>query len=152
MKRILLFMALVSITAAKAISQSAYYYFNGNKIYIAENARKVCVVKDKKGNKMGASFQPAKESSRFKVSQTIKDNIYDITVYEAGRGNEGLPSLLKTMEEAAEADNAMVLPCYKNEYGDELVLTNYLNVELKKESDYPLLREKAVEYNLEKPH
>ena len=48
MKRILLFMALVSITAAKAISQSAYYYFNGNKIYIAENARKVCVVKDKK--------------------------------------------------------------------------------------------------------
>lgn len=52
------------------------------------------------------------------------------------------------MKEAAEADNAMVLPCYKNEYGDELVLTNYLNVELKKESDYPLLREKAVEYNL----
>ena len=52
------------------------------------------------------------------------------------------------MKEAAEADNAMVLPCYKNEYGDELVLTNYLNVELKKESDYPLLQEKAVEYNL----
>ena len=148
MKRILLFMALVSITAAEAISQSAYYYFNGNKIYIAENARKVCVVKDKKGNKTGASFQPSKESSGFKVSQTIKDNIYDITVYEAGRGNEGPPSLLKTMKEAAEADNAMVLPCYKNEYGDELVLTNYLNVELKKESDYPLLREKAVEYNL----
>ncbi len=37
-------MALVSITASEAISQSAYYYFNGNKIYIAENARKVCVV------------------------------------------------------------------------------------------------------------
>lgn len=55
---------------------------------------------------------------------------------------------MKTMKEAAEADNAMVLPCYKNEYGDELVLTNYLNVELKKESDYPLLREKAMEYNL----
>ena len=32
--------------------------------------------------------------------------------------------------------------------GDELVLTNYLNVELKKESDYSLLREKAMEYNL----
>ena len=32
-------MALVSITAAKAISQSAYYYFNGNKIYIAKSLR-----------------------------------------------------------------------------------------------------------------
>lgn len=58
MKRILLFMALVSITAAEAISQSAYYYFNGNKIYIAENAQKVCVVKDKKGNKTGGGKFP----------------------------------------------------------------------------------------------
>ena len=124
MKRILLFMALVSITASEAI-------------YIAENARKVCVVKDKKGNKKGASFHPAKESSGFKVSQTIKDNIYDITVYEAGRGNEGPPSLLKTMKEAAEADNAMVLPCYKNEYGDELVLTNYLFVAGKSDGIQP---------------
>ena len=29
-------------------------------------------------------------------------------------GNEGPPSLLKTMKEAAEADNAMVLPCWKS--------------------------------------
>lgn len=72
MKRILLFMALVSITASEAISQSAYYYFNGNKIYIAENARKVCVVKDKKVIKRGQVSNLQKNLQGLKSPKPLK--------------------------------------------------------------------------------
>ncbi len=148
MKRILLLIALVSIVITEAISQSAYYYYNGKKVYITEDVEKVCVVKEKKYGILETNPKLVKEFSNVTISQIINDNKYEIVVYSVEGGNENSQLPLRAMKGHVISDKTMILPCYINENGEDLVLTNYLNVELKNETDYPLLQEKATEYNL----
>lgn len=151
MKKNVLLFVLMLLATTLLHAQPAYYYYKGDKIPIIENLNKASVVKVKSS----PNFSPvtlASASSGVKVSQVIEDDVYDIVVYEASlpivRGAK-TTSLHSSLKKELAQTSAMVLPCYQSADGSDLTLTNYLNIKLKSENDYSILKAIANDFHLE---
>ena len=140
MRRIVLFfLLLLSCSLATFAQTETYYYYKGKAIPLYVNNEKVCVSVMKSDNE-------AKNKLMLNSSQTILDDIYDITVIEASdlQTNSKLKSLL-----VASDDETIVTPCYKTADGKDVFSSVYLNVRLKSANDYELLCQCAKDYHLE---
>lgn len=146
MRTKLLFIAMMMLSVTFTFSQSSYYYYRGNKISIQEDSRRVTVVAPK-----GTSLQKVQVTPlNTKLPITINDAQYDIVVYEMDATNIGVRSsgTLKASVESIYDNNTLVLPCYKDAKGDELAMTNYLNIKLKQPVDFEKLQTIAAQYHL----
>lgn len=134
----------ISMLVAGCISSAAatpYYYCQGEKIPLTEVSDRMSVAV--------ASSTPMSLSSGYSVVREIKDNSFRILVCEDDSHNvsrSGAVSFKAKLKGVSTA--AMVSPCYKSENGDNIAITPYLNVKLKKASDYTLLEKAAKENNL----
>ena len=114
-------------------AQSAYYYYGEKKISIYESG-KSCLIMEKATNKNGLRDIL---SGSVKSERVIEDDKYDIYVVNAVSSLAGLSE-----------ESMMVQPCYKNENGQDLLMTNYLNIELKNLADSILLYRISEKYHL----
>ncbi len=129
---------------AGCISSAAatpYYYCQGEKIPLTEVSNRMSVAV--------ASSAPMSLSSGYSIVREIKDNSFRVLVCEDDSHNvsrSGTASFMAKLKGVSTA--AMVSPCYKSENGDNVAITPYLNVKLKKAADYTLLEKAARENNL----
>ncbi len=144
MKKKILFLTMMMLSAVFAFSQSSYYYYRGNKVTIQEDPGKVCVIAPK-GNISGSMQMSPLNARR---TATLNDAKYDIAVYQANAFTLA-PTFRSAMKSTFSSSTTIVLPCYKSSTGDELTLTNYLNVKLKSAGDYSKLQAIASRYSLD---
>lgn len=147
MRTRLLLITMMILSATFAFSQSAYYYYRSNKVSIQEDPRRVSVIAPKGNTSQRMPITPLNT----KQPVTIKDARYNIAVYEMNETNAGAGSagVFRSAVKSMFDSNTLVLPCYKNSNGDELAMTNYLNIKLKKESDFNTLQTAATQYYLD---
>lgn len=105
---------------------------------------KVCVIAPK-GNISGSMQMSPLNARR---TATLNDAKYDIAVYQANAFTLA-PTFRSAMKSTFSSSTTIVLPCYKSSTGEELTLTNYLNVKLKSAGDYSKLQTLASRYRLE---
>ncbi len=135
------FISMLVAGYLSSIASTPYYYCQGEKIPLTEVSDRMSVAV--------ASSTPMSLSSGYSVVREIKDNSFRILVCEddshnvSRSGGVSFKAKLKGVSTAA-----MVSPCYKSENGDNIAITPYLNVKLKKAADYTLLEKAAREFNL----
>lgn len=134
----------ISMLVAGCLSSAAstpYYYCQGEKIPLTEVSDRMSVAVN--------SSTPVSLSSGYSVVREIKDNSFRVLVCEEDSPNvsrSGIVSFKAKLKGVSTA--SMVSPCYRSENGDNIAITPYLNVKLKKASDYILLENAARENNL----
>lgn len=146
MKTRILLIAMMMFCPAFAISQTSYYYYRGSKIYIQENLQKVSVITPKGSALLKSQVLPI-NSSRAEI---INDAAYDIAVYERNEPfiNQSASVPYRMSLKNTFGINSIILPSYKNSTGEELIMTNYLNIKLKQASDLGKLQTIATKYHL----
>lgn len=135
------FISMLVAGYLSSIASTPYYYCQGEKIPLTEVSDRMSVAV--------ASSTPMSLSSGYSVVREIKDNSFRILVCEDDSHNvsrSGAVSFKAKLKGVSTA--AMVSPCYKSENGDNIAITPYLNVKLKKAADYTLLEKAARENNL----
>lgn len=135
------FISILVAGYLSSIASTPYYYCQGEKIPLTEVSDRMSVAV--------ASSTPMSLSSGYSVVREIKDNSFRILVCEDDSHNvsrSGAVSFKAKLKGVSTA--AMVSPCYKSENGDNIAITPYLNVKLKKAADYTLLEKAARENNL----
>lgn len=143
MKTKLLLLSMMMLCSMIAFSQS-YYYYNGKKEYVNEDLTKITIL-----SKPSKAMKNAKSiTTDLQKLQTISDARYDISVYSLVNTKTKSTSSLKAVL-AETLEDAIVLPCYTDKNGSEMVMTNYLSVKLKSESDIDVLYATSKEYGLE---
>lgn len=133
---------LLVVGCLSSAADSPYYYCQGKKIPITEVGNKVSMA-------ISASESLPLFGNSYSVVREINDDAFRILVCEDGR-QLGSPSLTMPLKSSIKNayPNAIVSPCYKSENGDDVAITPYLNVKLKKESDYSVLENAAKENGL----
>lgn len=138
MKTRILLIAMMMFCTAFAISQTSYYYYKGNKVSLQKEAGRFSVISSK-GTQQTVPIG-------FRQTAYLDDALYDIAIYETNTPSGGRfsPVISTNLFPAG----AIIMQAYRNPDGLQLALTNYLNVKLKKETDYPLLLNMASKYGL----
>lgn len=135
------FISMLLAGCLASVASTPYYYCQGAKIPLTEVSDRMSVAVN--------SSTPVLLSSVYSVVREIKDNSFRVLVCEDDSPNasrSGAISFKAKLKEISPV--AMVSPCYKSENGDNIAITPYLNVKLKKASDYTLLEKVAIENNL----
>jgi len=142
MRKLLILLMLVCCTTIVQ-SQQTYYYCKGRKIPIFVNSSKegFAVKKGVIGNDFIQSIKSHAE--------IMQDNLYDFVFMEIGEESKSIKSNISRTMSKNVSEDAIRLPCYYNETGQELALTNYLNVKLKEAEDFSVLQNIAKEYKLD---
>ena len=122
-----------------AIAQTDYYYYQGNKIPLTLNEKKVVVSIPKDRDKTCESIR-----TNVKVLTTIIDETFHIIVIT--RSDFEKLNTLDFWEEGAKL--VILTSCYFTENNEEICTTPYLDVRLKKEEDIDLLTTYAEKYGL----
>ena len=122
------------------MAQTDYYYYKGKKIPLIVNKDKVCVNVPKVRGKASEKIR-----ANVKVVEQIKDETFDIFI--VSRSEYGKLTLLDSW--ANKAKFVLLTPCYKTPDNEEVFLTPYLNLRLKKKEDIDILRSYAQELGLE---
>jgi subtilisin family serine protease len=142
MKTKLLLLSMVMLLCSTSVFSQSYYYYKGEKVFVKEDPTKITIL-----SKPAKAIKNVKSiSTDLQKVQAVTDTRYDISVYSVGN-TKSVSSLKTTLSNALE--DVIILPCYTNEYGKEMVLTNYLFVRMKSENDYGTLSTVAAKYNLE---
>lgn len=135
------FISMLVAGYMSSVASTPYYYCQGEKIPLMEVSDRMSVAVN--------SSTPVSISSEYSVVREIKDNSFRVLVCADDSPNvsrTGTASFKAKLKGVSSA--AMVSPCYKSENGDNIAITPYLNVKLKKTSDYTLLENAARENNL----
>ncbi len=119
--------------------QTAYYYYNGNKIPLTLNEKKVIVSipKDCDGTRQ-------RISAYVQILSTVKDKDFDIFVIP----RSDFEKLASQDFWEEDAKSVVLTSCYFTANKEEIYETPYLNVRLKKEEDVKLLDSYAEKYKL----
>ena len=119
--------------------QTAYYYYNGNKISLTLNEKKVIVSipKDCDGTRQ-------RISAYVQILSTVKDKDFDIFVIP----RSDFEKLASQDFWEEDAKSVVLTSCYFTANKEEIYETPYLNVRLKKEEDVKLLDSYAEKYKL----
>ena len=119
--------------------QTAYYYYNGNKIPLTLNEKKVIVSipKDCDGTRQ-------RISAYVQILSTVKDKDFDIFVIP----RSDFEKLASQDFWEEDAKSVVLTSCYFTANKEEIYETPYLDVRLKKEEDVKLLDSYAEKYKL----
>jgi len=135
----LLLLVVCFLCSMHAVAQTEYYYNKGTKIPLILNENKVCVSISKDNKDVNERIH-----TNVQILETVDDETFDIMVI-AKSDFEKLTSL-DFWEE--DAKSVILTSCYFTEDNEEVCVTPYLNVELKKEEDADLLASYAESYRL----
>lgn len=124
--------ATISLSA-----QDSFYYYNGTKIPLQTVESKIVKITTVNPDSSPSSLPG------LKVVNNFSDELSKVTVYENTNSLDS--SILRTINAETEK-KATILPVYKNENGLELVPTGYLYIELKNETDFPILEKEAAAF------
>lgn len=130
-KYILMILLLISCPIG-IIAQTSYYYYKGKQIPLTLNDSKVCVSIPK--DKGDARKELLKD---IQVLDTIRDDIFDISIIQQSEYNK-----------LSTSKSVLFSPSYKTKDGEEVFLTPYINIRLKREQDVGLLTSFAERYGL----
>ena len=120
-------------------TQTAYYYYKGNKIPLTQNENKVVVSIPKEYDGVCKRIR-----ANLPVLSTIKDGVFDSFIIP--RSDFERLTSQDFWEE--DAKSVVLTSSYLTEDNDEVFETPYLNVKLKKEDDADLLASYAEKYRL----
>lgn len=123
-----------------AIGQTAYYYYEGNKVPLTLNENKVCVSIPK-----ASGLITARVLASVEVQQKAYDDAFDILVVTK-------PEFEKLVSQnfwAEDAKSVILTSSYYTENKEEVFATPYLNVKLNKEEDVNLLKQYAETFRFE---
>ena len=139
MRKLLVMCILCIYCSIYAIAQSSSFYCGNNKYLLTEKANRFVTI------------SPKTECVNIKYAQAI-DSVSDknttIRVYETNSKN----SLVRSANDYAEqinGDNTIILPCYENQNGEELIPTDIVYLKLKNGSDINILNNILQKYDLE---
>lgn len=133
-KKYFLMMLMCISCLIHAMGQTAYYYYQGNKVPLTLNESKVCVSIPKGDEKIGERFR-----SNVEVLQDVSDDAFGIFVVTQ-KDLEKLTSLDFWTE---DSKTVILTSCYFTENKEEIFATPYLNVKLNREEDVDLLQQYA---------
>ena len=128
---ILIILLLISCPIG-IIAQTSYYYYKGKQIPLTLNDSKVCVSIPK--DKGDVRKELLKD---IQVLDTIRDDIFDISIIQQSEYNK-----------LSTSKSVLFSPSYKTKDGEEVFLTPYINIRLKREQDVGLLTSFAERYGL----
>lgn len=122
-----------------AIAQTDYYYYRGKKIPLTLNESKVGISIPKD------CYETSKRvRANVQVLATINDEIFDIFVI----GNSDFEKLTSLDFWEKDAKAVILTSCFFTENNEEVCVSPYLNVNLKKEEDAELLTSYVEKYRL----
>lgn len=140
MKKTIIFLLFALAVNIVAYAQDAFYYYDGKRIHLTENASKIVVISPLAGN---ASVN----NCNLQFEKNISDSRSKIEVYKVK------PSMtaqsVKSLATASKSDAVSIQSCFITEDGKELIPTGYIDVKLKSEKDYPILQSTARQYDCE---
>lgn len=132
MKKISAIVITMLILSVEMTAQNKYYYCDEKKIPLIEQTDKSVIITPK---------ATAGAYNWANTLKTVRDNQLNIKVVD----RNSVPS---AMTKASPVRNGHLESCFRNMSGMELIPTGYINVELKKSTDYGMLQSLAMEYNL----
>lgn len=139
MRKLLITCILCIYCSIYAIAQTSSFYCGNNKYMLAEKSNRFVTI------------GPKAECVNIKYAQAI-DSVSDknttIRVYETNLENS-LARSANNYAEQINGDNAIILPCYENLNGEELIPTDIVYLKLKNGSDIGVLHNILQKYNLE---
>ncbi len=138
MKRFITFMVAVFCLASSMSAQDSYYYYQGAKMPLSEDATRIVSIAPSTVN---IQLTP---SNGFTLVNTISDSRSLIKVYELAS-----PITVKRAIATNSSSSVNVQPCYKSENGDDLIPNGYINVKLKSASEYSTLQTVAQQKGCE---
>ena len=139
-RKYLLLILLCISCSIHTIAQTDYYYYKGYKIPLTLNDNKVIIsILKEYSNTIESIYANAQ------ILGTIRDSDFDILI--VGRSDYEKLTTLDFWEEATKS--VIITSSYFTENNDEVFVTPYLNVRLKKEEDTNLLTSYAEEYGLQ---
>lgn len=123
----------------KAIAQTTYYYYKGNKIPLSIDNNKVCLSVPKSiGLRSKAILKDVQ------VLDTIRDADFEISIIQ-----QSDLKMLKSSDSWKKTEDYILLSsCYRTNEDKEVFLTPYLNVRLKRAQDVSMLSLHAEKYGL----
>lgn len=140
MKKTIIFLLLALAMNIVVYAQDAFYYFNGKRIPLTENASKIVVISPLTDN-AGIS------NGNLQFEKSISDSRSIIEVYKVKHSMT--VQSVKFLATASKSDAVSILSCFITEGGKDLIPTGYINVKLKSEKDYPILQSTARQYDCE---
>ena len=140
MNRKYLLMLLIYVSCSiHAIAQTDYYYYRGKKIPLTLNESKVGISIPKD------CYETSKRvRANVQILATINDEIFDIFVI----GKSDFEKLTSLDFWEKDAKSVILTSCFFTENNEEVCVSPYLNVNLKKEEDAELLTSYVEKYRL----
>ena len=139
MNRIFLLLSLLITCSLQIMGQTDFYYYNGNKIPLTFNEKKVCINIPKDRTDIIERLQ-----ENVQTLCMIKDETFDIHVLLSSEYDR----LASQDFWSADAKAVILTDSYLNMRGEEVYATPYLHVRLKKAEDIDLLKSYAGRYGL----
>ena len=140
MNRKYLLVLLICVSCSiHAMAQTDYYYYRGKKIPLTLNESKVGISIPKDCDETSKRVH-----ANVQIMNTIKDEIYDIIVI----GKSDFEKLTSLDSWEKDAKSVILTSCYFTENNEEVCVSPYLNVELKKEENAELLTSYVEKYRL----
>lgn len=138
-KKIIQIILVLTLCPKGAIAQTSYYYYKGERIPLSINNNKICIIIPKAKGEVSKKL--LKDIS---VLDIIKDDFFDISIIQ----QSDFKKLSSSKFWEKEARSILLSSCYITKEGQEVFLTPYLNVRLKREQDFNLLLSYAQKYGL----
>lgn len=138
-KKLFLTIIIVISCSIHAIAQTDYYYYKGKKIPLIVNENKICVSIPKDNKDVSDRIR-----ANVHVLSKIKDNDLDIFVIS----RSDYEKLTRQDFWKKDAKSVLLTPNFYTEDNNEVFMSPYINIELKKELDIALLTSYAEQYGL----
>ena len=138
-KRSILMIIYFISCSIQMLAQSDFYYYEGKKIPLRVNDKKVCVSIPKVNDKTSKFFL-----ENVNVQKQASIDKYD--TYSIAKSELDQLSSLKAWKE--DRKNVKISNCYISKNNEEILVSPYIYVRLKKEQDIDILLSQAKKYGL----
>ncbi|WP_052102402.1 S8 family peptidase [Porphyromonas gingivicanis] len=143
-RKIVLSLLLSFFVVCGLFGQDLFYYHGNKKVSLDLVADKATVITPK-----GAILPQTSPLLVFRLKGEERP-LYNLFVYQSEDSHsDSQVSLLKSLQSKFSQPGVLVMPCYKDTSGLELLSTTDINVKLKKASDISSLKRYAQEHALE---
>ena len=138
-KQFFIILLLISVHVRAFAQSPFFYYYKGSPIPLSLNENKVCVSFP---NDKGIACNDI--LSNINVLDTIRDDFFNISIIQ----QSDVDKLTASANRKKEFNSMLISPTFFTEEGNEVFLTPYLSVRLKREEDYNILLSYVEKYNL----
>lgn len=143
-RKIVLSLLLSFFVVCGLFGQDLFYYHGNKKVPLDLVADKATVITPK------GAILPQTSPLLVSLLKGVERLRYNLFVYQSEASqSDSRVSLLKSLQSKFSQPRVLVMPCYRNTSGLELLSTTDINVKLKKASDISSLKRYAQEHALE---